>query len=190
MQQLGIHNPWPAGTPQFYIGCAQVTVTGGGTGTPAPLVSIPGWIDGTEPGYTCNIYNGLTNYTVPGPPVWVDAPGSGSGSAPATTAVVVAPESSAIVVVPTTLSSAIDVQFTTLAQPTITPVFTTAGVHTTTSKSAAAVATGGASTGSTGSTAAAVAKYGQCGGQEWKGSTVCVSGTTCKAMGSYYSQCT
>ena len=36
---------------------------------------------------------------------------------------------------------------------------------------------------------AVVQKYGQCGGQGWKGSSNCVSGTTCKAMGSYYSQC-
>jgi len=69
MQQLGIHNPYPAGTPQFYIGCAQVTVTNGGSGSPSPLVSIPGFIKGDEPGYTANIYNGLTSYTVPGPAV-------------------------------------------------------------------------------------------------------------------------
>ncbi|TVY41480.1 putative endo-beta-1,4-glucanase D [Lachnellula subtilissima] len=70
IQQLAIHNPYPAGTPQFYIECAQITVTGGGTGTPGPLVSIPGWIDGTEPGYVVNIYNDFHNYTVPGPAVW------------------------------------------------------------------------------------------------------------------------
>jgi len=69
MQQLGIHNPYPAGIPQFYIGCAQITVTNGGSGTPGPLVSIPGFIKGDEPGYTVNIYNGFTSYTVPGPAV-------------------------------------------------------------------------------------------------------------------------
>ncbi|TVY84317.1 putative endo-beta-1,4-glucanase D [Lachnellula suecica] len=84
IQQLAIHNPYPAGTPQFYIECAQVTVTGGGSGTPSPLVSIPGFITGTEPGYTVNIYSDFTNYTVPGPAVWAgeDATGgSGGGSA-------------------------------------------------------------------------------------------------------------
>lgn len=30
------------GGAQFYIGCGQVNVTGGGSGTPGPLVSIPG----------------------------------------------------------------------------------------------------------------------------------------------------
>jgi hypothetical protein len=69
IQQLGIHNPYPAGTPQFYISCGQVTVTGGGSGTPGPLVSIPGFVTGNEPGYTVNIYNNFMNYTVPGPAV-------------------------------------------------------------------------------------------------------------------------
>jgi len=70
IQQLAIHNPWPAGIPQFYISCAQVTITGGGSGTPSPVVSIPGFITDTDPGYTVNIYNDFTNYTVPGPAVW------------------------------------------------------------------------------------------------------------------------
>ncbi|KAI2634462.1 glycoside hydrolase [Xylaria nigripes] len=68
IQQLAIHNPWPAGIPQFYISCAQVTVTGG-SGTAAPeYASIPGAFKDTDPGYTVNIYNpSFTNYTTPGP---------------------------------------------------------------------------------------------------------------------------
>jgi len=94
IQQLGIHNPYPAGIPQFYISCAQITVTGGGSGTPGPLVSIPGFIKGNEPGYTVNIYNGLTNYTTPGPAVWSGqsaGSGSGTGGGEATTTVVTGP---------------------------------------------------------------------------------------------------
>lgn len=67
IQQLAIHNP--GSTPQFYLECAQVTVTNGGSGSPSPLVSIPGWIKGNEPGYTVNIYNNFHNYTIPGPAV-------------------------------------------------------------------------------------------------------------------------
>ena len=51
-QQLAIHNPYPAGIPQFYTECAQITVTGGGSTNPSPTVKIPGYITGTEPGYT------------------------------------------------------------------------------------------------------------------------------------------
>ena len=54
-QQLAIHNPYPAGIPQFYTECAQVKVTGGGSKAPTPTVSIPGFIKGNEPGYTVNI---------------------------------------------------------------------------------------------------------------------------------------
>ncbi|KAK5679010.1 hypothetical protein LTS10_008665 [Elasticomyces elasticus] len=38
-------------------------------------------------------------------------------------------------------------------------------------------------------TGAAVAKYGQCGGSGYTGSTVCVSGSKCTVSNSYYSQC-
>ncbi|KAI9713190.1 MAG: hypothetical protein M1820_001175 [Bogoriella megaspora] len=70
IQQLAIHNPWPAGIPQFYIECAQITVTGGGSGTPSPTVKIPGAFKETDPGYTANIYSNFCNYTIPGPAVW------------------------------------------------------------------------------------------------------------------------
>ncbi|KAL2160966.1 hypothetical protein VTH06DRAFT_8678 [Thermothelomyces fergusii] len=78
IQQLGIHNPWPAGIPQFYISCAQITVTGGGNANP-PTVSIPGAFKDTDPGYTVNIYNNFHNYTVPGPDVFT-CNGSGGGN--------------------------------------------------------------------------------------------------------------
>lgn len=70
IQQLAIHNPWPSGIPQFYIECAQIKVTGGGSGKPSPTVPIPGAFKNTDPGYTVNIYNNFNNYTVPGPAVW------------------------------------------------------------------------------------------------------------------------
>ncbi|KAI1826360.1 glycoside hydrolase [Xylaria intraflava] len=68
IQQLAIHNPWPAGIPQFYISCAQVTVTGG-SGTASPeYAQIPGAFKDTDPGYTVNIYSpDFTSYTAPGP---------------------------------------------------------------------------------------------------------------------------
>ncbi|GJE96295.1 glycosyl hydrolase family 61 protein [Phanerochaete sordida] len=45
------------------------------------------------------------------------------------------------------------------------------------------------SSGTSQPTGTAVAKYGQCGGQTWTGSTNCVAGTTCTALNAYYSQC-
>ncbi|KAH8879799.1 glycoside hydrolase family 61 protein [Thozetella sp. PMI_491] len=69
IQQLGIHNP--GAPPQFYISCAQVKVTGGGSGSPTPTVSIPGAFKANDPGYKANVYNGgANNYVVPGPKVF------------------------------------------------------------------------------------------------------------------------
>jgi len=69
IQSLAIHNPWPAGIPQFYTECAQISVSGGGSTSPAG-VKIPGAFKDTDPGYTVNIYSDFTNYTVPGPAVF------------------------------------------------------------------------------------------------------------------------
>jgi hypothetical protein len=68
IQSLAIHNP--GSTPQFYVSCAQVNVTGGGSKTPSPTVKIPGAFKATDPGYTANIYNNFKSYTVPGPAVF------------------------------------------------------------------------------------------------------------------------
>ncbi|KAI1344938.1 glycoside hydrolase family 61 protein [Xylariaceae sp. FL0016] len=68
IQSLAIHNP--GATPQWYVGCGQVKVSGGGSKTPSPTAKIPGAFKATDPGYTANIYNGMTSYTVPGPAVF------------------------------------------------------------------------------------------------------------------------
>jgi len=81
IQQLGIHNPWPGGIPQFYISCAQVKVSGGGSASPS-TVSIPGAFKDTDPGYTANIYSNFNSYTVPGPSVFTCSGGNGGGSNP------------------------------------------------------------------------------------------------------------
>jgi hypothetical protein len=67
IEQLAIHNP--GSPPQFYISCAQIKVTGGGSKTLTPTTKIPGHVKATDPGYTANIYSGFTSYTVPGPKV-------------------------------------------------------------------------------------------------------------------------
>ncbi|KAI5860129.1 glycoside hydrolase family 61 protein [Durotheca rogersii] len=68
IQSLAIHNP--GGMPQFYVGCGQVRVSGGGSASPSPTVRIPGAFKATDPGYTANIYNNFHQYTVPGPAVF------------------------------------------------------------------------------------------------------------------------
>ncbi|KAJ3506006.1 hypothetical protein NLJ89_g7112 [Agrocybe chaxingu] len=71
IEQIALHSASSFGGAQFYISCAQVRVTGGGNGTPGPLVSIPGVYNGNEPGIKINIYWPIpTTYVQPGPAVW------------------------------------------------------------------------------------------------------------------------
>lgn len=71
MEHIALHSASSFGGAQFYISCAQISVTGGGSGTPGPLVAIPGVYTGREPGIMINIYYPVpTNYTMPGPAVW------------------------------------------------------------------------------------------------------------------------
>ncbi|KAK7472005.1 hypothetical protein VKT23_000112 [Stygiomarasmius scandens] len=66
MEAIALHSASTFGGAQFYISCGQVEITGGGSGTPGPLVSIPG-----EPGIMLNIYYPVpATYTQPGPAVW------------------------------------------------------------------------------------------------------------------------
>jgi hypothetical protein len=70
VEHIALHSASTVGGAQFYISCAQVSVTGGGSGTPSPLVSFPGAYSATDPGIKVNIYSGSTSYTPPGPAVW------------------------------------------------------------------------------------------------------------------------
>ena len=60
--------------PQWYPECAQLVVTGTGTGVPgaAYLAAIPGVYLMSDPEVDIDVYSqpGVTNYTVPGPAVW------------------------------------------------------------------------------------------------------------------------
>ncbi|KAJ7342665.1 glycoside hydrolase family 61 protein I [Mycena albidolilacea] len=70
---------------QFYMECAQIQITGGGSTSPA-TVSFPGAYHGTDPGITTNIYYPLlTNYTVPGPPVFSCSGGGATTTVRSTT---------------------------------------------------------------------------------------------------------
>jgi protocatechuate 3,4-dioxygenase beta subunit len=73
---------------------------------------------------------------------------------------------------------------------------TAASASTSTPKTSASTAkvsssssTSSKTTSSTAASTSTVAKYGQCGGLTYTGSTVCVSGTTCTYSNAYYSQC-
>lgn len=56
VEHIALHSASSAGGAQFYISCGQVTLTGGGSGTPGPLVEFPGAYSATDPGILINIY--------------------------------------------------------------------------------------------------------------------------------------
>lgn len=70
VEHIAMHGANTEGGAQFYIGCAQLNVTGGGQGVPGPLVSFPGAYSATDPGILFNMYANPKNYTPPGPKVW------------------------------------------------------------------------------------------------------------------------
>ncbi|RPA75656.1 cellulose-growth-specific protein [Ascobolus immersus RN42] len=62
-----------ANAPQFYPECAQLKVTGSGTGVPSGeyLASFPGTYKQSDPGINVDVYTSTsTNYILPGPKVW------------------------------------------------------------------------------------------------------------------------
>jgi hypothetical protein len=62
VEHIGLHVAQSVGGAQFYISCGQITVTGGGSGTPGPLVAFPGAYSATDPGILLDIY-----YPIVGP---------------------------------------------------------------------------------------------------------------------------
>jgi hypothetical protein len=72
------------GKSQFYMECAQLSVTGGGSGTPGPTAKIPGMYTAEDPAFTYSIWDGTDpGYTMPGPAVWTSGKAA-SGSSTST----------------------------------------------------------------------------------------------------------
>ncbi|KAK3314865.1 glycoside hydrolase [Apodospora peruviana] len=72
-EHLGLHAAQSAGGAQFYISCAQIGVTGGGSTEPAASlkVAFPGAYKASDPGIQINInYPVPTSYKNPGPAVF------------------------------------------------------------------------------------------------------------------------
>lgn len=70
-EHVGLHSAGARGGAQFYIGCAQIKVEGGGNGTPENTVQFPGAYDGSEPGLLIDLYwPPPQSYVVAGPRPW------------------------------------------------------------------------------------------------------------------------
>ncbi|KAE8448037.1 hypothetical protein EG329_009960 [Mollisiaceae sp. DMI_Dod_QoI] len=70
VESIALHQAQAVGGAQIYLSCAQVSVTGGGNGTPGPLVAIPGVYKATDPGLVWSYSSPQMTYDTPGPAVW------------------------------------------------------------------------------------------------------------------------
>jgi hypothetical protein len=67
-EHIGLHVAQSRGGAQFYVSCAQLTVSGGGSTDPPNKVAFPGAYSLDDPGILINInYPVPTSYKNPGP---------------------------------------------------------------------------------------------------------------------------
>jgi cellulase len=66
-ETIALHSASGSGGAQFYMSCYQITVTGGGSASPAG-VQFPGAYKANDPGIQVNIWDpNFSSYTIPGP---------------------------------------------------------------------------------------------------------------------------
>jgi hypothetical protein len=70
VESIALHQAQNPGGAQIYLACGQVEITGGGSGTPGPLVAFPGAYKTSDPGLIWSYYPVRTSYKAPGPDVW------------------------------------------------------------------------------------------------------------------------
>ncbi|KAM0711982.1 hypothetical protein Q7P35_001352 [Cladosporium inversicolor] len=78
-EHIGVHRSH-VNQPEHYVSCVQVKVTGGGNGTPGPLVKFPAAYSAKDPYANFSIYNGKKDFPFPGPEVWDGAGSASTGS--------------------------------------------------------------------------------------------------------------
>jgi len=69
---IALHSAYALGGVQPYVDCAELTITGTGKARPVG-VTFPGAYQETDPGILINIYQNITEYIIPGPPVYKPA---------------------------------------------------------------------------------------------------------------------
>lgn len=160
-EAIALHSASASGGAQFYMTCYQLTVTGGGSASPA-TVRFPGAYASGDAGIYVNIHGALSSYKAPGPAVYSGGTTKVAGSACTgcenTCQVGSGPISSIV--------------------PPSQPSSTNGGQPQPSS-------TGGGNPPS----GCTVQAYGQCGGQGWTGCTTCATGRCVAVSPPWYSQC-
>ncbi|KAG9123374.1 hypothetical protein FRC07_015024 [Ceratobasidium sp. 392] len=173
----------PVRGAQFYMDCVQIKVVSSGSVTLGAGLDFQKDYKSNGHGILFNLYGAdPTTYKSPGGALAPFAVTSQPGIkrvTPGTKPTTAAPQ-------PTTTTTPASKPTTTTTGNGINPPltnsrFTTVTTRSTTTSTAAPTPTSG--------TSAAVAKYGQCGGIGYTGSTACTAGSTCKYSNDWYSQC-
>ncbi|EMD88003.1 glycoside hydrolase family 61 protein, partial [Bipolaris maydis ATCC 48331] len=68
-QHVGVHGAHD-GQAEFYYGCAQIKVTGNGTGVPGPMIKFPGGYKKTDPSWNFSVWGGYKDFPFPSQTVW------------------------------------------------------------------------------------------------------------------------
>ncbi|CAI6332063.1 unnamed protein product [Periconia digitata] len=68
-EHIGVHRSH-VNQPEHYVGCLQIKVQNGGSGSPGPMAKFPGAYKSTDQYANFNIYNGAKTFPFPGPAVW------------------------------------------------------------------------------------------------------------------------
>ncbi|CCC11529.1 unnamed protein product [Sordaria macrospora k-hell] len=77
---IALHTAGSAGGAQLYMTCYQISVSGGGSASPA-TVSFPGAYKSSDAGILVNIHAAMSNYVAPGPAVYSGGSSKKAGSA-------------------------------------------------------------------------------------------------------------
>ncbi|KAF9007487.1 glycosyl hydrolase family 61-domain-containing protein [Cyathus striatus] len=180
---------------QFYPSCVQIKVTSSGSEVLPGGSAFPGAYTDSTPGVLFDLYSAdASTYIPPGPSVWTGAkggsikrvgiPGQGAVTTFSTTKAATTSAAAVTTATPVTTvhTTAVTTPATTVKTTAVTTAVTTPVTTVKATTSAAAPATTSAASSGTASL------YGQCGGKNYTGATVCASGS-CVAVNDYYYQC-
>ena len=180
-----LHSSTKMDDTQFYVGCAQLKISGSGGGNCGPTLQLPGAYKPADTNiYISNFYYGFKPATFKAPGGPVATCGRGVAAPKATSAAVAAVESPEPEIEPAPSEapapSPIPAAPTPSAPDTARPTSKRTRPKPTRTR---------APSSSESEAPGAVALYGRCGGEGYDGPTACEAGAACVEQNQYYSQC-
>jgi len=179
-----LHSSTKMDDTQFYVGCAQLRITGSGGGNCGPTIQLPGAYKPADTNiYISNFYYGFKPATFKAPGGPVATCGRGVAAPKPTDAAAPAPSSE-----PETAPepSAVAMALPTVAPPAPSPPPTS---RSTSQRTRARPTRTRGQASSESAAPETVSLYGRCGGEGYDGPTACEAGAACVEQNQFYSQC-